>query len=225
MPQGPADNLVNTLKNTFVRPVQGVLSTVDKYIPDSITGKKQPPDTSYHDDMVNKATQSFGAKPGPQPAKPKAPVVPKFHKGTDYVPKTGPAILQKGEAVLNKGDADKMREGKMKNKTYDVSDELAGKKEDKPKKEIKHIITRKDHGGKGHIHTHVHTNPAAHPDEEHVTNGDDEMAEHMMQNMGTPNPGEAEADAGQSGVPAGASLMPGAAAGAPAPAAGPTGGM
>jgi len=222
MSQGPADNLIDTAKNTFVKPVQNVLNAVDKYTPSWLPGVHKTP---APDPNATKPTaKSLGwavdddKKPASTATK-KTTTPPKYEKGTDYVPKTGPAILHKGEAVLNKEDADKHREGKMAtSKKYDVSDELGGKKEAKPAKEIKHIVTRKAHGGKGHIHTHVHTHPDVHPDEEHVTSGDDEMAEHMMQNMGTPNPGEAEADAGQSGIPAAGGAAPGGAA--PTPGAG-----
>jgi hypothetical protein len=87
---------------------------------------------------------------------------------------------------------------------HEYTDAVAGSLggSETPKKEIKHIITRKAKSG-GHIHTHVHTHPA-HPDEDHVTHGDDQLAEHMMMHMGTPNPGEAEAEQGQSGIPAAA---------------------
>ena len=75
---------------------------------------------------------------------------------------------------------------------------MAGHEHGPPKKVIKHIISRKVHGG--HVHTHVHTHPA-HPDEEHVTQGTDGMVDHMLEHNSEPNPGEAEADAGQSGIP------------------------
>lgn len=78
---------------------------------------------------------------------------------------------------------------------------LGGEKEHKPKKEIKEIRIRKPHDGKSHIIEHHHTAPEHHPVEEHVTHGDDELADHILANVGTPNPGEAEADAGQSGIP------------------------
>jgi hypothetical protein len=67
-----------------------------------------------------------------------------------------------------------------------------------PKKEIHHISTRK--AGKGYIHEHHHTHPEHHPMTEHTSADQDGMVEHMMQNMGQANPGEAEADAGQSGI-------------------------
>lgn len=70
-----------------------------------------------------------------------------------------------------------------------------GGEEHKPKKEISHIVTKKSANG-DHIHEHHHKHPEHHPMETHTTRGDDEMVSHMMQNMGTPNQGEAEADAG-----------------------------
>lgn len=75
-----------------------------------------------------------------------------------------------------------------------------GGKEKAPKKEIDHIVTRKAHSG-GYVHEHHHKSPMHHPMETHVTPNQDAMAEHMMQSLGTPNPGEPEADAGQ-GAPA-----------------------
>ena len=104
---------------------------------------------SWHDNMVNQANQSFQTPSGKSSntssgTKPPT-TAPKYHKGTDFVPKTGPAILKKGEAVLNVKDAEKHREAKgmAEHKNYDVSDELGGKKEEKPKKEIDHIKTKK----------------------------------------------------------------------------------
>lgn len=94
---------------------------------------------------------------------------------------------------------------------YELAKHSMSGGEDKPKKEIKHVITRKAHG-KGYIHTHVHTHPA-HPDEEHISPDQDGMVEHMMEHMGSPNPGEAEADEGQSGIPA-AGTSPSASVGA-----------
>jgi hypothetical protein len=85
----------------------------------------------------------------------------------------------------------------------------------KAKKEIDHIVTRRSHNG-DHIHVHHHTHPEDHPSETHTTRGDDEMVAHMLSNMGTPNPGEAEADAGTPeaapaapSAPAGAAPVPG----------------
>lgn len=101
--------------------------------------------------------------------------------------------------------------------TYSLAADKMSGHESKPEKKIKHIATRKSANG-GHIHEHHFTHSDAHPMEEHSTQGDDAMVDHMMQNMGTPNPGEAEADAGQSGIPPAAGTSPAASAGA-APAA------
>lgn len=160
------------------------------------------------------AQQNLPSQPKAAPAKvtPKT-TLPSHEDGIDDVPNTGPAILHKHEAVLNKEDAENYRAGKrMANKKYNVEDELGGKKKKGPK-EIKHIISRKgkDHEG-NHvvIHTHVHTHPE-HADEEHISDGDDQLADHMMEHLGTPNEGEAEAEAGQSGIPE-AEPQPGASA-------------
>jgi hypothetical protein len=155
--------------------------------------------------------------------------MPVFHDGIDNVPSTGPAMLEKGEKVLDKHEAAQVRKGKgMANKSMESAAAAlsGGKKEEKPKKEIKHIETKKAHNG-GFIHKHVHTAPEHHPDEEHISKDQDEMANHMLQHMGSPNPGEAEADAGQSGIPdqAGASAAPPAAAPPAAPMAGAPAGM
>lgn len=77
--------------------------------------------------------------------------------------------------------------------------------ESKPKKEIKEIRTRKvkkTGGGHSFVHEHVHTEPEHYPNEEHVSPDQDSMVDHLMSHLGEPNPGEAEADAGQSGIPA-----------------------
>lgn len=155
------------------------------------------------------------ASPAPKatPSKPTGPM-PKYHEGTDYVPKTGPAVLKKGEAVLNNKDAAAHRAEKGKKKMTKVNgmsgaqDALGGKAEPKPKKEISHIVTRKAASG-GYIHEHHHTAPEAHPMEQHVTPDQDSMADHMLQNMGAPNTGEGD-------VPAAGATPPAApAAGAP----------
>lgn len=103
----------------------------------------------------------------------------------------------------------------MDRTSYAAVGHALGASDEKPKKEISHIVTRKSGTNGDHIHEHHHTHPEHHPKEEHTTRGDDEMAEHMMANMGTPNPGEAAADAGT--PDAGASP---AGSGAPDPSAG-----
>lgn len=179
--------------------------------PSSSSSSSTPPQTAFSVDDANKGfrdrAEKDAAKPAAKPApKAKTTPIPKpkvnapsYKHGTDYVPKTGAANLHKGEAVLKKKDADKYREAKSM-KGYDVADELGGKKDEKPKKEIKHIVTKKAKNG-GYIHEHHHTHPEHHPMEEHVSPNQDAMVSHMMDHMGEANPGEAEADAGQSGVP------------------------
>ena len=156
---------------------------------------------------------------------------PSYKDGIDKVPKTGPAILHKGERVLNKEDAAVSR-GEKGNNMHEsmamVKGALGGheaKSEPKSKKELKEIRVRKAKNH-GHIIEHHHTNPVDHPLEEHTTNGDDELASHMMQHMGTENPGESEAPSqSMAAAPAAAPAPPMAGAGAPAAGAAPMAGM
>lgn len=70
------------------------------------------------------------------------------------------------------------------------------------KKHIKEVRVRHGHKG-GYIAEHHHHMPEVHPMEEHVIPDQDGLADHMLEHMGSPNPGEADADAGMSGVPQG----------------------
>ena len=83
----------------------------------------------------------------------------------------------------------------MADHSYAAAHHALGGSDSKPPKVISHIVHRKSANG-DHIFEHHHTHPDHHPKEEHTKRGDDEMVEHMMQHAGTPNPGEAEADAG-----------------------------
>jgi hypothetical protein len=105
--------------------------------------------------------------------------------------------------------------------TYAAEHAMSGGSEhgEKPKKEIDHIKSYKSDTKGDVIHEHHHKHPEHHPVEKHTTRGDDEMAAHMMQNMGTPNPGEAEADAGTPDAAPAASPDASAPQGAPAVAA------
>lgn len=137
----------------------------------------------------------------------KAVGLPSYKKGTNYVPKTGPAIIHEGEAIIPK-DKNKMHTDKMK---ASLSDEDTPK----PKKEIKHIKTRKTKDGK-YIHTHEHHRPEHHPDEEHVSNNMDELKKHMEAHMGDAEPAEGDAGAAAAApaqMTATPSPMPAAAAG------------
>lgn len=95
-----------------------------------------------------------------------------------------------------------------------VTEHMGGSSE-KPKKEIREISVKKSHNG-GHVITHKHHRPDHHPDETHTTKGDDEMAEHMLQHAGTPNPGEAPDASMQGAAPMTAAPSPMAAGPNPA---------
>jgi hypothetical protein len=210
-----SDNLKKGFSDALLSPFKAASDIGDK-VKTALSGTPKAPDTTWHDQKVKEANASFTPKPtAPKAAPVKAgPKIPKYHTGTDYVPKTGPAILKKGEAVLDTHEAAEHRATKGKNMKHgmeNVAAELGGKSE-KPKKEIKEIRTRKGKSG-GYIHEHHHTAPEHHPMEEHTSPDQDAMVSHLMEHMGQPNPGEAEADAGQGGVPAA-----GAAQAAPAPA-------
>src|SRR5882672_9732 len=95
--------------------------------------------------------------------------LPSYKHGTDYVPKTGPAVLHKGERVVPAKD-------NMKNMYSKVTEG-----DGKPPKKVKEIHTSKTHDGK-YLHRHVHHHSMHHPDETHVSNDAKEMAEHMAAN-------------------------------------------
>jgi hypothetical protein len=78
----------------------GLLSGIGKAISDSSQNA-----THFERNQPNVVGQNQG---GPN----KGGSKPSYKNGTDYVPKTGEAVLHKGEAVLNKEDADKHRERK-----------------------------------------------------------------------------------------------------------------
>ncbi len=127
----------------------------------------------------------FGDKPGEQRIDVKDMVkpLPSYKHGIDYVPKTGPAILHKGEEVKPA-----------------VTDKITG---GVPAKVVSHMIHRK-HKADHHVVENHHTRPEHHPAEHHHFKGEnamDQVHEHLEDHAGSPNPGEAEADAGQSGVP------------------------
>lgn len=114
------------------------------------------------------------------------PHISSYKHGTDYVPKTGPALLHRGEKVVP------AKENKM--------DPFAGitKGDKKPKKEIKDMVLSKSHNGK-HIMTHKHHHPEHHPDETHVLSDMAELHGHMDDHAGTPNAGEAAPADGAAG--------------------------
>ena len=81
-----------------------------------------------------------------------------------------------------------------------------GAHNDKPAKKVKSIEIKKAASG-GHIITHHHTRPDAHPSEDHVTSSNKAMMQHVSDAMGS---GAAPGGAMGAGAP-----DPAAAAGAP----------
>ena len=172
MANGPADNLVEELKDTFVKPVTNTLNAVKKYTPSWLPGvKEKPVDTTWHDQQVQNATKSFTDDKS-KPADKTAPA-----------PAKKPATPPKAK--------NNMADKKWSN---DAKDGLGGT-DATPPKEVSHIVHHKTVGG-GHHFEHHHTHPNHHPVEHHFDKDDDGMVEHMLQHAGTPNPGEQEADAG-----------------------------
>ena len=127
--------------------------------------------------------------------------MPVHHDGTPYVDHTGPAMLEKGEAVIPK------EKNPMHHMMEHLKSELGTPADKVPAKKLKHIVTRK--AGEGHVHEHHYTHPEHHAPTEHATHGTDGMINHMMEHMSEPNPGEQEANDGQSGIPAGTPGMDG----------------
>jgi hypothetical protein len=125
-----------------------------------------------------------------------------FEHGTDYVPKTGLALLHKGEKVIPAKD--------------NMADEsqfamVPGRKAKTPKKE--HVATHITHHKDGsHTAVHKHSHPEHHPDETHALSNMDALHAHLEDHVGQPNSGEAEAEAGNPEAYTGPA--------APAPAAG-----
>lgn len=89
----------------------------------------------------------------------------------------------------------------MADSSYDMAKHsMSGGDHAKPAKVIDHIKSYKSASHGKTVHETHHTHPEHHPMEKHVKSGDDEMAEHMMANLGTQNPGEAAADPSAAGA-------------------------
>lgn len=143
-------------------------------------------------DKINKGSGAkFGSRPGEkrldvsEMTKPLA----QYHKGTPYVPKTGPAILKKGEAVIKAEDNPMNPEN-----LYDKVPGMAPK----PKKELSHMNIRKAKGG--HVVEHHFTHPADHKMQEHVMTNMADLHKHLDEHMGTPDQGAASVAAGAPGA-------------------------
>ncbi len=182
---GAAQPIADWVNNYVVKPAQRVLGSAEKVSPSSSQKKEDP---SWHDDMVRKANQSFQSKPSDS-----KPAPPKYHKGTDYVPKTGPAILKKGEAVLNEKDADKYRATKgkdMSEKSHGssrASHVLGGKGKSKSKSSKKHPHRLTISHGKSGGHKVVHSfapdeSGMTQPDEEHILPDKASLMQHIDEN-------------------------------------------
>lgn len=196
----PEPNLVDAGK-ALVKPIDNIDFKVKQDAINELKGASRPaaPTESVRatspsrKDRINPSGR-FGNRPGEQRIDVKDMTKPlgSYKKGTSSVPKTGNYKLHKDEAVIPAE--------KAKNNMDAVKDIMGGAAEEKPVKEVSHIKIRKGHGGKGRIVEHHHTRPEHHPMEEHVMANQDEMMDHVMQHMGEPNPGEAEANSGQSGI-------------------------
>jgi hypothetical protein len=115
-----------------------------------------------------------------------------FKTGTDYVPKTGIYELHKGEAVKT------AEENKM-----DPMALVPGRSEEKPKKVVHEIRSRKAHSG-GVIHEHHHTHPEHHKMEEHTSPDAAAAGAHVASMLGGEDAGAPPAGAPPAGPPAGA---------------------
>lgn len=209
---GAAQPIADWVDSHVYRPVRTVLGTINKVVPDKLVpSKTSKEDTSWHDDMVRKANDSF-RKAAETKSAPKTP--PKYHKGADYVPKTGPAILKKGEAVLNEKDAEKYRAKKekgMAEKSHGSSRAShvlggKGKSKSKEKSSKKHPHKLTISHGKSGGHKVVHSflpdeNGMTQPDEEHILPDKASLMQHIDENTpDVPAPQAAPPDAGTAGA-------------------------
>lgn len=114
-----------------------------------------------------------------------------YKRGTAYVPKTGPAILHKGEAVI---PANKNSMGLAESALAHNDREAPAKPE---KKKVKSVHVRKAHKGGFIAETHF-TNSLAHPMQEHALSTMDALKEHMQESLGGGSEGGAEQASGSS---------------------------
>jgi hypothetical protein len=148
--------------------------------------------------MTDKAKEAAGSTSG----------MPKMHKG-GVVKEDGPHDLEKGEIVIPKDKAMKKSAGLMDG-MKEAADEKAEPKDKKKEKHDKpagksryHHTTVHHHDNGSHTTTHhAHPSEDGKPGEDitYASEDHDGMMNGMMEHTSEPNPGEAEADAGQSGI-------------------------
>ena len=188
---GVLDKLVDAAqKASPVAPTSGEAAgikakkdNVDQYM--KAVGQQTPeappaPSVSSNADKLH-PTSKFGDRPGEKRLDIEHM---SFKDGTTHVPKTGMALVHKGEAVvpagenpMNKSWGDAVKTGK------------------KPKKELSHMVVIPHKNG-SHTVVHHHMAPEHHGPETHGISNMDDLHAHMEDHAGTPNSGEAEADAG-----------------------------
>lgn len=160
---------------------KGIKANADnvKQYNDAVSGTpvapKAPP-ASQDYDKVNK-TSRYGNRPGEK--RPGPDGMPTYHKGVTSVPKTGPAIVKKGEAIIP-AEHNPMNPENM-------FDKVAGMAKP-PAKEIDHLKIRKAKTG-GHIVEHHHTAPGTHKMEEHLAPTMKALHDHIDSHYGSPNVG------------------------------------
>lgn len=206
---GAAQPIADWVNSHVYRPIRTVLGTIDKipYPKDSDTSNKmnwKPQPNAEQQKEIDRNNQSS--------SKSKTP--PKYHKGLDYVPKTGPAILKKGEAVLNEKDAKKYRakkEAGMAEKSHGSSRAShvlggKGKSKSKGKSSKKHphhlTISHGKSGGHKVIHSFEPDENGITPlDEEHILPDKASLMQHIDENTpDIPAPQAPSSDAGTAGA-------------------------
>lgn len=204
------DNTLMGIMDDVKNAIGGIKSTVDEYrnLPREYDSKMKmaipapkPAPTPILAPKPVDSGKRYGDRPGEKRLDSEGNEIPKYHKGVASVPKTGPAILKKGEAVI---PAEKNPMNAMS-----AMEGITGAKA-KPPKKIKSITHTKTDDGKI-VHTHKHHHPEHHADETHVSNSMKEAQDHMAEqepNMSA-QPPEMPAPAPEGGAtPAGS--MPGA---------------
>jgi hypothetical protein len=175
--------ILDTLKSASLTPTNSELSSIrakKENVDDYMKSVAKTPDAPKADPVTSDKDKLHpNAKYGDNPGEKRIdvsdmtkPLVQSYKKGTDYVPKTGLALLHKGEKVVP------VKENNM-DSTYDM---VKGMGKDKaPKKEIEHMRIRKAKSG-GHVVEHHH-HSSAHPKEEHVMADMKALHDHLDQHM------------------------------------------